>query len=173
MHYIRFLKPPQARPGSPPTVYTRITITTDLGESFLRADIRVVASLESGKGIIAGSTRVYEWNGKDGMRSLDMHLPVPSRGKESGRKLKMLVAPKEDIHVMDTFTAVLGGHDADASMNDSRGGIVAVRSMLLDINPSSKGQEVETPMAERVFSFGGKEIHIWEETGESIARHIW
>ncbi|EHL02470.1 putative UPF0665 family protein C23C4.06c [Glarea lozoyensis 74030] len=33
----------------------------------------------------------------------------------------------------------------------------------------------QPPLAERVFNTGkeGKDLHIWEETGESIARHIW
>ena len=50
-----------------------------------------------------------------------------------------------------------------------KGGVVGVRSIGVDVNSSS----TSAPLAERRFGMGKWEISIWEETGESIARHIW
>jgi hypothetical protein len=56
MHYIRFLKSPKlvrvridARDGRQ-TIEAKVTVTTDLGESFLAADIGLVVCLVDGEG---------------------------------------------------------------------------------------------------------------------------
>jgi len=46
--------------------------------------------------------------------------------------------------------------------------------MTLQIgHPGKKRDNAETPLAARLFTAGAKSVTIWEETGESIARHIW
>lgn len=180
MHYIRFLKPPRfvrsASGAGPATLSAKITITTDLGESFLAIDLALVVELEIDDG--NGKRRIvdvpgleYVWKGRNGMRALEVSVRVPlSKAKQAGRILKMLVRPKESRHTVDTFVDVLRGAGQEEEDEDA-GGVVAVRSM--DVYTSNNG----VGMAERLFAEGKGdekiEVCIWEETGESIARHIW
>jgi hypothetical protein len=175
MHYIRFLKSPRLVPNSPAVLSAKITVTTDLGESFLRANVALLVELESEDGKILHSPkpREFAWKGTEGMRSLDISLPIPmSKDKEpAGEYVKMLVRPKNAKHAMVSFEDVLSATYVDG---DCEGGIVAVRSMSTDIRPSPNRQKKAVGgMAERVFTHGDKKIRIFEETGESIARHIW
>lgn len=176
MHYIRFLKSPKlvrvridARDGKQ-TIDAKVTVTTDLGESFLAADIGLVVCLVDGDGKnTLGPGKQYSWNGRNGMRSLEVSVPV-ARVLRTGR-VRMVVSPKEELYKVGTFEQVQGG---EATNGDESGGVVSVRSMEINLQD---GKPVGTGMAERVFtSTAGdttKEIHIWEETGESIARHVW
>jgi hypothetical protein len=103
------------------------------------------------------------------MRSLEVSIPM-AKVLRTGR-VRMVVSPKEELYKAGTFEQVLGG---EATNEDELGGVVAIRSMEINLQD---GKPAGTGMAERVFiSTAGdaaKEIHIWEETGESIARHVW
>ena len=83
----------------------------------------------------------------------------------------MVISPEEELYKVGTFEQVLGG---EATNEDESGGVVAIRSMEINLQD---GKPAGTGIAERVFtSTAGdtaREIHIWEETGESIARHVW
>jgi hypothetical protein len=176
MHYIRFLKSPKlvrvridARDGRQ-TVDAKVTVTTDLGESFLAADIGLVVCLVDGDGKnTLGPGKKYLWNGRKGMRSLEVSVPV-ARVLRTGR-VRMVVSPKEELYKVGTFEQVLGG---EATNENESGGVVAIRSIEINLQD---GKSAGTGRAERVFTSttgdATKEIHIWEETGESIARHVW
>jgi hypothetical protein len=183
MHYIRILKPPRLIPASPPfSLSAKITITTDLGESFLSSNIPIFVELEFEDGTsVLGERkgRDFLWRGRDGMRSLEVVVPLLlSRGKRKlgGEMVMMLIRPKEDRLAVDSFSKVL---DNQGENHDSvnEGGIVPVRSMAIDISPGAMAKAPGVGMAERVFSMGSlskeKRVRIWEETGESIARHLW
>jgi hypothetical protein len=177
MHYIRILKPPRLLPALPRSLTAKITITTDLGESFLLTNISLVVELEfeDGTSVLgAGKGREYIWRGRDGMRSLEVAVPAPvAKGKRKigGEIVRMLVRPKDNEHAVDSFEAVM----KNESPHDDGGGVVAVRSIAVDISPGAKSEKIGgVGMAERVFSTRkGEGVRIWEETGESIARHIW
>lgn len=173
MHYIRFLKPPRVLSNSPQTLSAKITITTDLGESFLWADVSLIVELEYGNGSCVGDGKEYIWKGRDGMRGLEVSIPTLSRKRGcSSSIVRMLVRPKEDRYSTDIFEAIVS--EQNINQSEDVGGIVAVRSTDIYTKVSLDSQaNTETGMAERVFSSGRKDIHIWEETGESIARHIW
>jgi hypothetical protein len=176
MHYVRFLKSPKlvrvridAR-DERQSVDAKVTVTTDLGESFLAADIGLVVCLVDGDGKNTfGPGKKYLWNGSKGVRSLEVSVPV-ARGLRMGR-VRMVVSPKEELYKAGTFEQVLG---REATNEDESGGVVAIRSMEINLQD---GKPVGTGIAERVFTPTAgeetKEIHIWEETGESIARHVW
>ena len=169
MHYIRFLKPPRPLPSSPQTLSAKITVTTDLGESFLRVDVWLVVELLGTNSSYTTKVREYLWKGNDGMRSLEVSVAIPIGHKEYNHPtVRMLVRPKVSEYAVDTFVSALAVDKA--SRYDNTAGIVAVRSMEIATGPL---QTAKTGMAERVFSAKGKDMHIWEETGESIARHIW
>ena len=179
MHYIRILKAPRLHATSPLSLTAKIAITTDLGESFLLSNISLIVELESEDGtsvLGTGKGREYVWRGRDGMRGLEIVIPLPAaKGKRKivREMVRMLVRPKEEQHAVKSFGKVLEGQH-----EEKEGGVVAVRSMAVDISPGAKSEKAAgVGMAERVFSTGieenEKRVRIWEETGESIARHIW
>jgi hypothetical protein len=175
MHYIRFLKSPKlvrvridARDGRQ-TIDAKVTVTTDLGESFLAADIGLVVCLVDGDGKnTLGPGKKYLWKGRNGMRSLEVSIPM-AKVLRTGR-VRMVVSPKEEVYKVGTFEQVLGGE----ATNEELGGVVSIRSMETNLQD---GKPAGTGMAERVFTSTArdttKEMHILEETGESIARHVW
>jgi hypothetical protein len=172
MHYIRFLKSPRLLSTPSPVLSAKITVTTDLGESFLCADVALVVELEprlnskisnSGK----RTEKEYIWKGSDGMRSLEISIPIPQ--PKNGERVVMLVRPKEAKHNVESFEVLLKGNN---TLDEDEGQIVAVRSMDVNVSQSG-GQKLAVGMVKRLFSLGKNEVPIWEENGESIARHIW
>ncbi|CZR61207.1 uncharacterized protein PAC_11103 [Phialocephala subalpina] len=163
MHYIRFLKVPRLiRIGRDQrTLTAKITITTDLGESFLATDVVVEALLEFPSGVPIPNAKQsrHTWAGKNGMRSIEVSIAVPRKHtgllRMSVRAVERKYADVESLQ--DTFSPALPG------------GIVAVNSMPIDIDSSHTSEA----LAKRRFSTNLGSISIWEETGESIARHIW
>jgi hypothetical protein len=168
MHYIRFLKSPKILGEA---LVAKITVTTDLGESFLVADVQIAVDVvaEDGESIL-GPGREYMWKGTEGMRSLEVSLPMEKVRKVE--KIRMVVAANGEAYV-DSFEKVLGMDNKERQVKDD-GGIITVRSMEIDVRT---GQTIGTGLAERVFRSTIRndwtEVHIWEETGESIARHVW
>ncbi|TGO92118.1 hypothetical protein BPOR_0010g00300 [Botrytis porri] len=171
MHYIRLFKQPRllpiassASPSSPRILSAKITITTDLGESYLISDVKLRAEIEIDEKSL-GSGKEYIWKGTNGMRSLEIQIPIKvPRGVEQWTT--MIVGPAENTYGVGSFEDVLG-------RSQNEGGIVNVRSRSIDLKSGATRSE---GMAERVFSTASgrrDHIHIWEETGESIARHIW
>ncbi|KUJ20698.1 uncharacterized protein LY89DRAFT_771671 [Mollisia scopiformis] len=152
MHYIRILKPPRLTTDRK-SVLAKITITTDLGDSFLASDLSVLASVSSGPAI------PFQWSGRSGMRGLEVCVPVSGKGKGKGKgkggKERMYVRAKEGGVAVEEFKDVLKGE----------AGVVGVWSAEIDV---SSPEPVERVVERR---FG--DVSIWEETGESIARHIW
>ncbi|KAL3420592.1 upf0665 family protein c [Phlyctema vagabunda] len=203
MHYIRFLKQPRLVPAAASTaakvhahapgharaetnnttarlpnhalsslcVSAKLTITTDLGEFFLYETVQLCATLvlegNDGGDAQVESTTVgkieVQWTASDGYSGLEITIPLTTTTwrKGDGRTLRMLVQPKEHEYQREEF-----GHFD----NEQEGGVVSVRSMAIEAAEQSR---VSPPLAERVFVTGEREIRIWEETGESIARHIW
>jgi hypothetical protein len=184
MHYIRFLKPPRVLPALQPlNLTTKITVTTDLGESFLLANMSLLVELEyeDGTSVLgSGKGREYMWRGEDGMRSLEIVVPFPptnGKRKIGGQMVRMFIRPKEAEYDVNTFEMVLNDQDTNVDSGES-GVVVAVRSMAVDISSSTEGGKAPSVgMAERVFAMDSndskRKVRIWEETGESIARHIW
>ncbi|KAB8302305.1 hypothetical protein EYC80_005741 [Monilinia laxa] len=129
------------------------------------SDVKLRAVIEvDGAPIAAG--KEYVWKGTNGMRSLEIQIPVRIP-REEGRWMTMVVSPVEKVYEVDSFEVILG------KSNGTKGGIATVRSRGIDLKTRETRSE---GLAERVFHTGfekGEEIRIWEETGESIARHIW
>jgi hypothetical protein len=170
MHYIRFLKSPRiVGKGNEKALRAKITVTTDLGECFLAADLGICVDVveENGESIL-GSGKEYVWKGREGMRSLE--VSVSMRKVRKVERVRMVVAAKGEAYV-GSFESVLGIGERKGGI---LGGVVTVRSMEID---GYTGYPIGTGLSERVFSSSIRndltEIHIWEETGESIARHVW
>ncbi|PQE20985.1 UPF0665 family protein [Rutstroemia sp. NJR-2017a BBW] len=129
MHYIRFLKTPRLSPSSLSSLNAKVTITTDLGESFLMTDIQLIAELEMNGKTIFGTSNEYTWKGSNGMRALEVQIPIPARrGAKFDGLVKMVVKPKDHAYTMNAFKDVL------ASGREDSGGVVTLRSMGFNLS---------------------------------------
>ena len=155
MRYIRFLKPPRVERN---TLKTLITITSDLGETFLPDDVTLAATLRSDdpEGDIY-LRKTLKWRG--GMRSLpivfdlafaDLDWPVRVHVGTKG-------SPNSDHFEKH--------HNAEPPS------IISAWSGLIDV---PKGiNEAEKKVERRFTPLSNRTLSIWEETGESIACHLW
>lgn len=159
MRYVRFLKPPRlvVDKGSKPQISCLITITSDLGDSFLPYDVELAAellSLHQTEEIVVW--RTVQW--KAGMRSLPITFPLTKNLKAQKFRLRVGGEPKSTY---DDYGKLSG---------EATCGVVSVWSQ--EFNPS--GTTAAAKLVDRCFSLmDGHVICISEETGESIARHLW
>lgn len=152
VYYIRFLKPPKL---DTKTGNTRalITIATDLGDDFYPANLTLYA-------VIITDYReepMTEWHTilwKKGMRTAWIELgKLPSRGP----KFMRLLVSTQCTEVADTVL-----------LNDLPE-ILSARSDTFGWDDPQAGNKIER----RYKTAQGEGRSIYEETGESIARHIW
>jgi hypothetical protein len=193
MHYIRFLKSPSLSCGSTGLhLNAKITITTDLGESFLCFDLPILVILLDHAG---NHTQVHPYQWKAGKRELEISFPLPLAAILSGQRprwpCKLLVQPQDSNYQL----GVLGDLLLSSCQEIPAGVILPILSEQLsgEASPNDDrlyvagmwpvGRENQRPSALRINTrkrvarhirmAGGDEFYIWEETGESIARHIW
>lgn len=165
MHYIRFLKAPKIARDSHgrPILSAVITITTDLGDAFLYSDLPLVIEVEDmhGKKLQdGGKAKELIWTSSDGFKGLPVEVSLGILGVRAGTDVKMVIKAKEEQHLVECFDHVL---EQNASGSDDNGSVVTLR-----------GLPVNNGIVERVLKYGNERaIHIWEESGESIARHVW
>lgn len=157
MRYIRFLKTPRTTPGKTPgkhQVSCLITITSDLGDSFFPHDAELVAELIDAQNEEILVWRTVTWAAS--MRTLAITLPL--KKSYAGRSLRVRIGTEQE-----------GKYDMFENLCDRDSqGIVSAWSADFDL----KGKEAER-LVERRFKVGQRVISVWEETGESIARHLW
>lgn len=161
MRYIRFLKTPKflVKDGPNSAIKLVITITSDLGETFFPDDVLLAATLRSDKqnGDIY-LRKTIKWEA--GMRALPIelyfeqnHIDWPARVHVHARNAPM----------SDHFER----HDDGSDMAN----IISAWSDVLD---PPQGVFEASKSAERHFTpLSNRTLSIWEETGESIARHLW
>jgi hypothetical protein len=185
MRYIRFLKPPRVvhdkqRPSA--HVSCLITITSDLGDSFLPYKLTLSAELIQNERCTSNTAlgpdptsdsqlaaseillstnnvrawKTVQWN--EGMRSLPITLPLSRDYKGQGPLVVRIgTEPKS---TSDDFHRML--------LEDSRG-VASIWSAPFNLPPGSSASST----VERRFRIGPHIHRIFEETGESIARHVW
>lgn len=168
VYYIRFLKPPkfhqekknpkQARPQQKKSVSITalICITTDLGDDFLAEDVDLVAT----------------WARQSTHEPIDQ---CPLKWRAGSRQLAISMGPYSVEHVAQTDAVLQVRSQADLS--DSLG----LETTPLVISGCSAPFQWQSEPAEKLIQ---RQFHItneksvpplkiWEETGNSIARHIW
>lgn len=163
MHYIRLLKPPRFFAGAgnrPRSVSTLITVTSDLGDYFLLRDTTITAELlqEVGASECKLATMQYQW--RTGMRDLKIEFRFTSSQ----------AIPSGAVYLV--VSGAVGGTPADdiCQLTSSNLDVLSAYSppfRLID------GEEAERFVQRRLSIGHDKTLRIWEETGESIARHIW
>ena len=148
IHYIRFLKPPGVvGGGSRLTVTALITITTDLGDTFLHNNTKLLSHLvvvDDLECII--HRQEVQW--LKGLRQLSITATVmPSYGRDLR------------LHV---------SHAGEAA-----GPIPMILDAWSAPFPIVNGSRAASLVERRISIPSMPPLRIWEETGNSIARHIW
>jgi hypothetical protein len=161
MRYIRFLKTPRVvveKGTQRKQISCLITVTSDLGDSFLPYDVQLSAELLSSK----PAEQVIAWKNIQwtaGMRSLSVTFPLITGLKSSGFRIKVGVEPKST-------------HDEYSKLSDE-GTCGVVSAWTSEFDPFAKTDHAEKLVERRFKLPNGPDITICEETGESIARHLW
>ncbi|KAF2832209.1 hypothetical protein CC86DRAFT_400982 [Ophiobolus disseminans] len=161
MRYIRFLKTPRLvieKGTSRSQISCLITITSDLGETYLPHDIQLSAELlssDASENVVVW--RTVQWSA--GMRSVRITFPWTKSRTTSKLRIRVGVEPKST-------------HD-EYSRFSEKGCCGTVSAWSSEFIPSALAKDAEK-LVERRFSLSsGHVVKIFEETGESIARHLW
>ncbi|KAL2857171.1 putative methyltransferase-domain-containing protein [Aspergillus pseudoustus] len=159
VYYIRFLKTPRLQKQKTGTLSASalICITTDLGDAFLAQDEDLVVTLRLAGNRKAVCQGPLQWQG--GKRELPVALgPLTS---SFVRQLMIM-----EITLRDSQTV-----GSDSLLNQREIPLVISGWSAPFGGPQS---DVAEKIVERRFSVN-QTVHlsIWEETGNSIARHIW
>lgn len=162
VYYIRFLKTPRFEQQKKQVfISALICITTDLGDDFLAEDVDLIATWAirfSRKNL---SSTQLKWQA--GARQLAIQIPV-----------HLSLAQMNDF----PHAAVLEVHQQDSSTIPD---VLKEQSMPLVISGISDyfrwpSEGPADKLIKREFKICDREprfLTIWEETGNSIARHIW
>ena len=154
MHYIRFLSPPKVLQGpkSTLTVTAVVAVTTDLGDDFFPEDLTLNARLlDAHNPDKILEKKEYAWQGLS--RALKLSLQCAS--KYVSRDVRMHVTTSETIAGLQVkhVPSILDVWSAPFHLTDKQRADPMVQRELKLPNNSS--------------------LRILEETGDSIARHIW
>jgi hypothetical protein len=161
MRYIRFLKTPRVvveKGTQRKQILCLITVTSDLGDSFLPYDVQLSAELLSSR----PTEKVIAWKNiqwSAGMRSLPVTFPLITSLGSSGFRVKVGVEPKST-------------HDEYSKLSDE-GTCSVVSAWTSEFDPFAAHDNAEKLVERRFKLSNGLDITICEETGESIARHLW
>lgn len=153
VHYVRLLRTPQiATSKKAIDVSAVVAVTTDLGDALFPADVSLVAEVvEAHFPYETLCTTSLEW--KSTSRALKFNIQCP--GKYLSRPALLHVTTKETV-------------DALKAMHVPR--IVDVWSVEFALSDKQRTE----PVVERQLWLGNKSrLRMREETGDSIARHIW
>jgi hypothetical protein len=156
MRYIRFLKPPKVQDDH---IRALITITSDLGENFFPENVQLSAYLRSAD----DHGEIYLRKGlkwKAGMRSLHVSFDIEDCDVHWPARLHVTL---RDAPLSDHFEKTNNGVHLP--------NIISAWSDILD--PPRGVKEATKTIQRRFTPLSNRMLCIWEETGESIARHIW
>ena len=152
VHYIRFLKSPRIDIQKC-IVRALVTITTDLGDDFYPADLGLYAAVISD----ASKELDIEWERilwKRGMRNV--WIEIGNMQFKDTRTMRLLVSTQRTLV-------------ADTVLLSSFPEFLSVRCEIFEKDKPQAGDKIERRYRTNL---GNKRL-IYEETGESIARHIW
>ena len=154
VHYIRFLKPPKVREASSKSVviFCVVTITTDLGESFFPSnailEARLIAAEQPSKTLTETSCKWHSGQRTASITLMSRH-PLPEldlRVHLTTEETRQSTTAYQIPKVIDIWS------DSFRAIVSDQISYLVERQLLL--SPNAK-------------------MGIWEETGNSIARHIW
>jgi len=159
---VRFLKTPKIVVATGKiTLQATITITTDLGETYYDSDVSLAATLRSSD--CDGDVylrRTIQWTA--GKRAVDVSLDLTRTEVEWPAKLHVGVKSKFG-NLADHFERFHNPGELPSILSVWSGPLDAMKGMF---ETSRRVERRFTPYNERPLS-------IYEDTGESIARHLW
>ncbi|KAI8966333.1 putative methyltransferase-domain-containing protein [Daldinia sp. FL1419] len=177
MHYIRLLRGPKLDASNlkRPLISILLTITTDLGDSFLYPDepVDLVISVENptGQSVILGTDRPPKWMA--GMRCLDIKVSIKAHTKKDDVTCTIRIHPATQTPPL----GVLKGSDA-LPWGVVRGSPVS-KGLIMPVSVEM-ANGVCSPVAVRTLRLSAAlqsrdqlDVNLEEDVGESIARHIW
>ncbi|KAK4936520.1 hypothetical protein LTR10_022627 [Elasticomyces elasticus] len=153
VHYIRFLRTPQTD-VNPKTIDVSavVAVTTDLGDALYSKDLELIITVVEANhphGVLHTDTAMWQ----AGSRALK--LKVNCHGKYRSRSVRLHVTTKETLFALKMLDVPR---------------IVDVWSVTFPLNEKQRTE----PIVERQFFLPNRSrLRMWEETGDSIARHIW
>lgn len=157
---VRFLKTPKVKVDSGSTILSAVvTVTTDLGETFFLDDVSLavlVRAPEQDGDIYLRKT--FKWTA--GMRALPINLDISRSDIDWPARVHVGV---KGAHMSDHFEK----HNNP----DTLPSIISVWSESLD--PSNNKFETGKRVERRFMPLSNRSLKIFEDTGESIARHLW
>lgn len=156
MRYIRYLKTPKTDGGK---LTALVTITSDLGEDLLADEVALSATVRSADpyGDIY-LRKSLKWTG--GMRSLPVTFDLTPSNVEWPVRLHVGFQTGEYTDRFERRHA--SGHLPS---------LVSAWSDVID--PDNGITEAAKRVERRFMPLSNRTLSIWEETGESIARHLW
>lgn len=153
VHYIRFLSTPQVSISQKRiiAISAPLAVTTDLGDAYLTHDVELLLRLVDTRSNTLLGQQKYPWKG--GSRAVKTALQCD--GKLMGRSVRVHVTTAETQKALDSIAIpkILDVWSSTFSLGDK------VRS--------------EPLVARQIPLQGGSTLCLWEETGDSIARHVW
>ncbi|XXH01746.1 hypothetical protein Hte_008107 [Hypoxylon texense] len=182
MHYIRLLRPARFDATSH-DISLLITITTDLGDSFLHpdapVDLVVAADSPTGESLLPlvarghppPPRRRWRWRWAAGMRVLDIKVPLLAHLRKEHVTCTVTIRPAPPL-------GFIGSADVLPTQRGSAGGRppAASRGLIMPAAVEMVGG-VCSPVSLRTLQFRGgsqpRDLCFEEDIGESIARHIW
>ncbi|KAJ5108981.1 hypothetical protein N7456_005656 [Penicillium angulare] len=175
VYYIRFLKPPkfhqekdkknpkQSRPQQKKTVFIAalICITTDLGDDFLAEDVDLVATWEQRSSRQSMDQCALKWQA--GCRQVSISMGPYSVDHVAQHEAVLHIRPQaiqvpQDVLGIESTPLVISGCSAPFQWHAQ------------SPKPAEKLIKRELRITD---SDPALSLNIWEETGNSIARHIW
>ncbi|KAF3480853.1 uncharacterized protein GIQ15_06200 [Arthroderma uncinatum] len=161
-HYVRFLKPPTIeKAGAGSRIKTLVTVTTDLGDSFLAEQVQLTASV-----------LVNSYNDSDVQCIQQKSFCWPAGAREvtvtiDGIRLNLR---QHAVQLRVGPAAVHLRPDNDFATTSN---IPAVISAWSPPFGGSGPPQAEKLVLRRLETRCPTEVRIWEETGNNLARHIW
>lgn len=159
MHYIRFLKSPKLRQeGTTRYIDATLTLTTDLGDNFYSQDVGldIVCSINGDTSTDQLAQCSVQW--RAGMRLLPIELKI----KPLSKVMPCFVEVKAKDLLLDQV------HFVENTMHTPV--IISARTEVI-VGP--RGPEGGNMLLRTVDLRSCGKLLIWEEAGDSIARHVW
>lgn len=154
VHYIRLLSCPRVEidEKAQPVVYTVAAVTTDLGDDFLWAEIPLLFRVLDATDVSVVIARtILKWQPHSRVIKLQLLCPKPFRDRLC--RLHVALEERSSSSQMDLPPKVLDVWSAQFFLR--------------------QGAQTD-PLVERQFFLSPSlTVNVWEETGDSIARHVW
>ncbi|KIX00406.1 uncharacterized protein Z518_10545 [Rhinocladiella mackenziei CBS 650.93] len=153
VHYIRFLRTPQVEAGKKTVdVSAVVAVTTDLGDAFYAVNVDLVAeAVEATRPHVVFHSQTFPWQATS--RALKFSLNCP--GKYVSRSVRLHVTTKDTI------------------ASSARREVPQILDVWSIAFPLSDKQRTDPIVERQVLLPNNSPVCISEETGDSIARHIW